>query len=199
LANGAGSILAALFGSCFPTTIYIGHPGWKALGARSGYSTLNGLVISLLCLTGSIAALNSLIPEEAAIAILLWIGIIMVAQAFQATPAAHAPAVALGFLPSLAAWGLLMSQSSGFIFSSMILAAMAAALIDREHLRAAGWAFAAAVLSWLGVIHAWEITPAGVVSPFGWAKAPAVAGGYFVMAVLFGAFARKGQKSGPAS
>ena len=25
-----------------PTTIYIGHPGWKALGARAGYSVLNG-------------------------------------------------------------------------------------------------------------------------------------------------------------
>ena len=30
--NGIGSIAAALFGSAFPTTIYIGHPGWKALG-----------------------------------------------------------------------------------------------------------------------------------------------------------------------
>ena len=40
--NGAGSIVAAAFGSCFPTTIYIGHPGWKRSGARSGYSMLNG-------------------------------------------------------------------------------------------------------------------------------------------------------------
>src|SRR5262249_27295601 len=36
--NGLGSVAAALFGSAFPTTIYIGHPGWKALGARVGYS-----------------------------------------------------------------------------------------------------------------------------------------------------------------
>ncbi len=223
--NGGGSILAAFFGSCFPTTIYIGHPGWKALGARSGYSTMNGVAIAALCLTGSIATLNSLVPEEAAIAILLWIGIIMVSQAFQATPARHAPAVAIGFLPALAAWGLLMSQSAlraaglnlykvgveaflktgfhlqgmitlerGFIFSSMILAAMAAALIDRRHGRAAGWALAAALLSWLGVIHAWELTPGGVVSPFGWGKAPAVAGGYLVMAVLFGLFAARNEK-----
>ena len=28
--NGIGTIAAGLFGSCFPTTIYIGHPGWKA-------------------------------------------------------------------------------------------------------------------------------------------------------------------------
>ena len=40
--NGAGSIAASLFGSCFPTTIYIGHPGWKGMGARGGYSVING-------------------------------------------------------------------------------------------------------------------------------------------------------------
>ena len=40
MANGIGSVVAALFGSVFPTTIYIGHPGWKRLGARSGYSPL---------------------------------------------------------------------------------------------------------------------------------------------------------------
>ncbi|MCX7095577.1 MAG: hypothetical protein NTY50_19325 [Methylobacter sp.] len=28
--NGIGTLAASLFGSCFPTTIYIGHPGWKA-------------------------------------------------------------------------------------------------------------------------------------------------------------------------
>lgn len=68
--NGAGSIRAALFGSCFPTTLYIGHPGWKALGARTGYSTLNGLAVGLLCLTGSMAALARLSPGKAVIAIL---------------------------------------------------------------------------------------------------------------------------------
>ena len=34
--NGIGSLLAALSGSGFPTTIYIRHPGWKATGARAG-------------------------------------------------------------------------------------------------------------------------------------------------------------------
>ncbi len=103
--NGIGTIAAALFGSCFPTTIYIGHPGWKALGARAGYSTLNGLAISLICLTGTVALINSIVPMQAGIAIVLWIGIIITAQAFQATPAEHAPAVAIGLFPAIAAWG----------------------------------------------------------------------------------------------
>ena len=103
--NGVGTISAALFGSCFPTTIYIGHPGWKALGARAGYSTLNGIAVTLICFTGTVALINSLIPIHAGIAIVLWIGIIITAQAFQATPAAHAPAVAVGLFPAIAAWG----------------------------------------------------------------------------------------------
>ena len=43
LVNGVCSVVAALFGSTFPTTIYIGHPGWKAMGARSGYSAVGRL------------------------------------------------------------------------------------------------------------------------------------------------------------
>jgi AGZA family xanthine/uracil permease-like MFS transporter len=111
IANGIGSVVAALFGSVFPTTIYIGHPGWKKLGARSGYSALNGVFISFLCLTGTIQAVLGLIPLEAGIGILLYIGIIIVAQSFQETPREHAPAVALGIVPALAGWGLLMVES----------------------------------------------------------------------------------------
>src|SRR5437763_5978293 len=37
-------------------------------------------------------------------AIVLWIGIVIAAQAFQATPREHAPAVVIGLLPGLAAW-----------------------------------------------------------------------------------------------
>lgn len=103
--NGIGTILAALFGSCFPTTIYIGHPGWKGLGARAGYSTLNGVVITAICLTGTLSFVHQLIPIEAGIAIVLWIGIVITAQAFQATPREHAPAVAMGLFPAIAAWG----------------------------------------------------------------------------------------------
>jgi AGZA family xanthine/uracil permease-like MFS transporter len=104
-ANGAGTILAALFGSCFPTTIYIGHPGWKGLGARAGYSTLNGLVIVCICLSGAVALVDRVVPIEAGMAIVLWIGIVITAQAYQATPREHAPAVAIGLFPAAAAWG----------------------------------------------------------------------------------------------
>lgn len=112
--NGAGSLCAAAFGSCFPTTIYIGHPGWKSLGARSGYSVLNGVCFCLIAVFGLTAAIASIVPIEAGMAIVLWIGIVITAQAFQATPSEHAPAVALGLFPAIAAWGVLvLSQTLG--------------------------------------------------------------------------------------
>jgi len=107
-ANGVGTFAAALFGSCFPTTIYIGHPGWKAMGARTGYSVLNGLFVTAACLTGTVAWIALAVPIEAGMAIVLWIGIVIVTQAFVATPTRHAPAVAVGLLPGVAAWGVFM-------------------------------------------------------------------------------------------
>ena len=109
LVNGLGSVAAAIFGSCFPTTIYIGHPGWKALGARAGYSILNGVVMTFICLTGTLAYIAWAVPIDAGMAIVLWIGIVITAQAFQAVPRSHAPAVVLGILPGVAAWGAQMA------------------------------------------------------------------------------------------
>ena len=232
--NGIGTIAAAFFGSCFPTTIYIGHPGWKELGARAGYSTLNGLTATLICLTGTLNFISQIIPLEACIAIVLWIGIIITAQAFQATPKEHAPAVAFGLFPAIAGWGgalvagtfNLVSQSlpeaptiqsilvqeglrsevsgfllhslnvigQGYIFTSMILAALSASLIDRAFGRAACWAALGGVLSFIGLIHAYQLkgnvidflfigmSPADGASPY---PATWVAIGYFIVAGCF--------------
>ncbi|MDH3976670.1 MAG: NCS2 family permease, partial [Deltaproteobacteria bacterium] len=64
-ANGIGTIAASIFGSTFPTTIYIGHPGWKRMGAGVGYSVLNGAVITVICFLGLVGFITALIPVEA--------------------------------------------------------------------------------------------------------------------------------------
>ncbi len=111
LINGIGTLAAATLGSCFPTTIYIGHPGWKAMGARIGYSWLNGVVMAAGCLLGLLGVIGQLVPIEAGMAIVLYIGLVIAAQAFEATPRAHAPAVALGLMPGLAGWGALLIKA----------------------------------------------------------------------------------------
>jgi len=183
--NGLGSILASFFGSCFPTTIYIGHPGWKQLGARTGYSLLNGVFFLVIALFGMIGLISTVTPMEAGMAIVLWIGIVISAQAYQATPRRHAPAVVVGLFPALAAWAMnllkraydgagttlseqvaegipingfsgIAALESGFIFTSMILAAVCVFLIERDFRQAAFWSLAACVLSFFGIIHSYR-------------------------------------------
>jgi len=110
-ANGIGTIVGALFGSCFPTTIYIGHPGWKALGARAGYSVMNGVFVTIICMTGTLAHIAWAVPIDAGMAIVLWIGIVIGAQAFSAVKPEHAPAVIVGLLPGLGAWGAMLAKN----------------------------------------------------------------------------------------
>jgi AGZA family xanthine/uracil permease-like MFS transporter len=134
--NGMGTFFAALFGSCFPTTLYIGHPGWKALGARAGYSILNGAVVTVVCLTGTLAFITWAVPIDAGLAIVIWIAVVITSQAFEAVPRSHIPAAVIGLLPSLAAWGALLAKTglraagvgspSGPPFSKDLLAAFRA-------------------------------------------------------------------------
>jgi AGZA family xanthine/uracil permease-like MFS transporter len=116
--NGIGSIVASLFGSCFPTTIYIGHPGWKEMGARVGYSWLNGVFMAILCLSGTIGVLSFFIPIDSGMAIVLWIGIAIVIQSVTATPKHHIPAVVVGLMPGIAGWAAGVAQN-GMIAAGM--------------------------------------------------------------------------------
>jgi adenine/guanine/hypoxanthine permease len=104
LADGSGAIVGALLGSPFPPAVYIGHPGWKAVGGRIGYSLATGIVIALVCLLGLTALLLAVIPLVAILPILLYIGLVIGAQAFQTTPLNHAPAVVLALIPNIAEW-----------------------------------------------------------------------------------------------
>ena len=112
IVSGVGTLAAALFGSPFPTSIYIGHPAWKKLGARAGYSFLNGVAIAVICTSGLMAALTWLIPAQAGVAIILWIGVIITVQAFEVTPPRHYPAVVIGLFPGIAAWVMLVVKGS---------------------------------------------------------------------------------------
>jgi AGZA family xanthine/uracil permease-like MFS transporter len=213
LANGIGSLAAACFGSPFPTTIYIGHPGWKSMGARIGYSALNGVVIFLLCLSGGVLAVLNVIPIEATLGILLWIGIIIMAQAFRDVPQTHTLAVAIGLIPALAAWAVFLVETSvgvagttlfhaapifgqklhvygmialsqGFILTATIYGAILVHVIERQFRTAAVWACVAAVLSTTGLIHAYVLTPTGILKRFGWNESPQFTFAYLGVAAV---------------
>ena len=104
-ADGVISLIGCLMGNPFINAVYIGHPGWKAMGGRIGYSAATGVLMLLLCCFGVLSLMMALVPVVAILPILLYIGMLIGSQAFQETPARHAPAIILAFLPQIAAWG----------------------------------------------------------------------------------------------
>jgi AGZA family xanthine/uracil permease-like MFS transporter len=106
-ADGVVSLIGCLMGNPFINAVYIGHPGWKAMGGRIGYSAATGIMVIVLSWFGIISVLLALVPVVAISPILLYIGMLIGAQAFQTTPIKHAPAIVLALTPHLAAWAKL--------------------------------------------------------------------------------------------
>src|SRR5215472_8109403 len=103
-ADGVVSLIGCLMGNPFINAVYIGHPGWKAMGGRIGYSAATGVMVIVLSWFGIISLLLALVPVVAISPILLYIGMLIGAQAFQTTPPNHAPAIVLALTPHLAGW-----------------------------------------------------------------------------------------------
>jgi len=213
LMNGLGTLAAACLGSPFPTTLYVGHAAHKANGARAGYSAINGVVTLLLCLTGVLPLVLRVVPLEVAGPVIVWFGLVTVGQAFTEVPANQAVAVAMGLIPMLAEWatslldtvvgkagsslaavmprigselalGGLIALGQGGLLTSMLWAAALALAVQRKFAQAAAWLTAAAALSAVGLIHAYALTPAGVVGRIGWWVAPDFACAYAAGAVF---------------
>ena len=76
-ADGVVSLIGCLMGNPFINAVYIGHPGWKAMGGRIGYSAATGIMVIVLSWFGVIAVMSSLIPLVAISPILLYIGMLI--------------------------------------------------------------------------------------------------------------------------
>jgi adenine/guanine/hypoxanthine permease len=148
LADGTGAIVGSALGSPFPPAVYIGHPGWKAAGGRTSYSLASGVVIALFCFLGMFALLGALLPLPAIVPILLYIGLLIGAQAFQATPKRHAVAVVFAILPNVAAW------ASGLMDNALAAAGTTAATVGDTALTNAGLVYKGTALFGGGAILA---------------------------------------------
>jgi xanthine/uracil/vitamin C permease (AzgA family) len=159
LVDGAGTCIAALFGGIYSTTVYIGHPIHKALGARRGYSLVNGLIYFALLLSGVFSSLYEMIPECANGAILVFVGLLLGRQAFEETKPSHYPALLLSTFPFICNWAKLgnidegvqtMGQAGGLIFS-FVLTWVFCLCIDRKFDQAAALSFVNIWLSMVGI------------------------------------------------
>ena len=211
-ADGIVSLIGCLMGNPYINAVYIGHPGWKGMGGRIGYSAAVGVMVIILSWFGIISLMLAVVPVVAISPILLYIGMLIGAQAFQTTPKGHAPAIVLGLTPHVAAWAKtlmdgalavagtgavalgfdklanvgvlypgLRTLGGGAILTGLVLAAIAAFIIDKKFVNAAAFALAGAVLTFFGFMHGEAV---------GIAVTPTVAVAYAIVAVFLFALSR---------
>ena len=180
LIEAVATIVAGSCGGVIQNTPYIGHPAYKAMGARAGYTLATGLVIGGGAAIGIVSVLVSLLPEAAVAPILIFIGLEITAQAFRASPARHAPAIALSFVPAVAAVVLIQANSllagvgksagdltgeaqklhaallvvgNGFVVTALIWGSALVAIVDRRLRAAAGVLATGGLATLFGLIH----------------------------------------------
>ena len=219
LADGAGAIIGSALGSPFPPAVYIGHPGWKEAGGRGSYSMASGVFVAVLCFLGLFGVLAAVLPIPAIVPILLYIGLLIGAQAFQSVPKIQAAAVVAALLPNLASWG------TGLIDNALSAAGTSAAEVGPDALSNAGLVYdglkilgegavlagmvlgalvafvlerrflSAAIAAGVGAVLSFiGLIHAGKVA---WAASPQVALGYLMLAVVLALFALHRSRSVP--
>jgi AGZA family xanthine/uracil permease-like MFS transporter len=112
--DGAGTMLGALFGSPFPTTVYIGHPAYKRMKAHSGYIIGVGVVLPFAAFFGLLAFLANLIPIAAAAPILVFVAISLITNTAGSVKKSHMAAVGVAMIPHISSflmikWGSLVN------------------------------------------------------------------------------------------
>jgi AGZA family xanthine/uracil permease-like MFS transporter len=212
-ADGIVSLIGCMMGNPFINAVYIGHPGWKAMGGRIGYSAGTGIMVILLCWFGTISVMLSLIPTVAILPILLYIGMLIGSQAFQETPKSHAPAIVLSLTPHMANWAITLINGSLaaagiFAVSDELAGAMAnqGVLYHGLQVLGGGSILAGLILGAIAVfiiernfLKASAFSMAGAVLTFfgfmhgekiGIGQTPIVAISYMIVAILFAGCAK---------
>ena len=102
LGEGIATLVASLCGGVIQNTPYIGHPAYKQMGARAGYTLATGLFIGLGAVTGVIGLVLGAVPESLLVPILIYVGLQMAAQATYATERRYLEALPLALVPVIA-------------------------------------------------------------------------------------------------
>jgi len=101
LTDAISALIAGLFGGVAQTTPYIGHPAYKDMGARAGYTLATGLFIGIGAMFGVLGKVVELIPVAAVAPVLIFVGFEIAAQSIKVSKK-EIVAVLLAFIPSIA-------------------------------------------------------------------------------------------------
>jgi AGZA family xanthine/uracil permease-like MFS transporter len=191
-AEGLATLVGGFAGGVIQSTPYIGHPAYKAMGARSAYTLATALFVGAAGIFGYFDWIFFFIPKAVIFPILIFIGLEITSQSFHATPVRHYPAVALACVPALAYLAVLaykqlapelkpfgelqpgtqhwiqtvtvVAGGGGFIVTSLLWATALAHIIDGRIRPVVATLLIAAVFSWFGIIHS-PLAASPIMSP----------------------------------
>jgi len=187
MTEAIATLLAGVCGGVAQSTPYIGHPAYKDMGARAGYTLATGLFIGFGAMLGIIGGIVHIIPVAAVSPILIFIGFEIAMQSIE-TAENDLSAVLLAFIPSIADLVLIQVNTllgavgktvadltgdirhavealtvlgNGFILTAMLWGSALSFLIHRR-MKAFVWTMVSVILLTLfGVIHSTE--PSGAI------------------------------------
>ena len=183
LTEAVATLVAGVCGGVAQSCPYIGHPAYKRMGARSGYTLLVAIFIGLGGMLGYIPFIVELIPKAILAPILVFVALEITSQAFLGSPKAHAPAVVLAIFPTVARLLAIQFENpsivsssnfhdlmtlagpnlpeilvtvalgNGFILTGMLWGGFLAEMIDRRLKTCSLYILVLAGLTFFGVVH----------------------------------------------
>ena len=195
LTEAWATLLAGVCGGVAQSCPYIGHPAYKRMGSRAGYTLLTGIFIGLGGILGYVSFIVELIPRAVLAPILIFVGMEIVTQAFVHSPARHIPAVVFAMFPTLARLVAIQLETpeivpvanlqhlvskvgstlpealvtiavgNGFILTGMLWGAFLAEMINRRLKICSIYLGILAVLTFFGIVHS-SSPDAGVYLPW---------------------------------
>ncbi len=183
LAEAAATLVAGVAGGIAQTTPYIGHPAYKEMGAKAGYTWLTGIFIGVGGMLGYVSNLIEVIPIAVLAPVLVFVAMDITVQAFNAVPVRHAPAIAVSFFPAVArmltielsnpefvpparfarlllasehglpALAVIVALGNGFILTATLWAGFVVEMTEHRLRAAAAYLAAGGGLCCFGIIH----------------------------------------------
>ncbi|WP_242948947.1 uracil permease [Clostridium amylolyticum] len=97
--DGVSTMIGSFLGNPFPTTVYFGHPSWKEIGARAGYSVVVAFAYLIIGLSGLTGIVMAIIPHEAVMVLLIFVGISVATSTLQNMDKKYFTVVLLSLIP----------------------------------------------------------------------------------------------------
>jgi AGZA family xanthine/uracil permease-like MFS transporter len=195
LTEAWATLLAGMCGGVAQSCPYIGHPAYKSMGSRAGYTLLTGVFIGLGGILGYVSFIVELIPRAVLAPILIFIGMEIVSQAFIHSPTRHIPAVVFSIFPTVARLVAIQLETpelvppanlqhlinkagstlpealvtiaigNGFILTGMLWGALLAEMINRRLKICSIYLCILAALTFFGLVHS-SLPDAGLYLPW---------------------------------